>query len=129
AGMTATVPFVVCRDDMGRFAEMSGDFNPLHVDESFARSKGFTGVVVYGALIIAKVSQLIGMQLPGRDALWTSVALDFVRPLYVGQHAYVEGVVTHVSAATGMVEMKLKIRTVAVEQVVAKGKAEVLIVH
>ena len=126
-GMTASVPFIVSRDDMARFADVSGDFNPLHVDDSFARSKGFEGVVVYGALIIAKVSQLIGMQLPGRDAVWMSVALDFLKPLYIGQQAHVEGVVTSVSAATGVIEMKLRIRALA-DQLVAKGKAEVLIV-
>ena len=126
-GMTASVPFIVSREDMARFADVSGDFNPLHVDDSFARSKGFEGVVVYGALIVAKVSQLIGMQLPGRDAVWMSVALDFLKPLYIGQQAHAEGVVTSVSVATGVMEMKLRIRALA-DQLVAKGKAEVLIV-
>lgn len=127
-GTTANVPFVVSRDDMARFASLSGDFNPLHADDLFARQKGFDGTVVYGALLIAKVSQLIGMRLPGRDAVWLSVAMDFVKPLYVDQRACVHGLVTHFSASTGMVELKLKICSAA-EQVLAKGRAEVLIVH
>lgn len=127
-GMVESVPFTVRRQEMERFAELSGDFNPLHVDDAFARSKGFEGVVVYGALIIAKVSQLIGMRLPGRDAVWASVSLDFVKPLYVDQQAKVDGMVTDVSELTGMLRLKLTIRS-STGQLLAKGKAEVLLVR
>jgi acyl dehydratase len=127
-GMTETVPFSVPREDMARFAELSGDFNPLHVDDAFARSKGFKGVVVYGALIVAKVSQLIGMRLPGRDAVWASITLDFLKPLYLNQEAVVEGVVTDVSELTGMVRLKLTVRS-STGQLLTKGKAEVILVR
>ncbi len=125
-GMSADVPFIVSRDDMARFASVSGDLNPLHADDLFARRKGFDGTVVYGALLIAKVSQLIGMRLPGRDALWLSIAMDFVKPLYIDQRACVHGLVTHFSPSTGMVELNIRIRSAA-EEVIAKGRAEVLI--
>ena len=125
-GLTATVPFTVSAAQMQAFAELSGDFNPLHTDDAFARAKRFDGAVVYGALMVAKVSQLIGMQLPGRDSVWASLALDFRKPLYVGQAAEVEGTVTGVSASTGMVALRLAVR--ADGKVLAKGTAEVLLV-
>ena len=128
AGMAASVPFLVNQEEMDRFAELSGDFNPLHVNDEFARGKGFKGAVVYGALIIAKVSQLIGMRLPDRDAVWASVSLDFIRPLYVDELAQAEGVVTEVWESTGMVELKLVVRSAA-GRVLAKGAAEVLLVR
>ena len=112
---------------MQQFAELSGDFNPLHTDDAFARTKGFDGVVVYGALMVAKVSQLIGMQLPGRDSVWVGIALDFRKPLYVGQAAQVEGVVTEASESTGMVALKVTVR--ANGKVLAKGTAEVVVGH
>lgn len=124
-GLQARVEFAVTAAQMRQFAELSGDFNPLHTDDEFARSKGFKGAVVYGALLIAKVSQLIGMQLPGRDSVWASVALDFRQPLYVGQVAQVEGVVTQVSESTGMVVLKLTLR--ADGKLLAKGSAEVVV--
>ena len=124
-GLQATVDFSVTPQQMQQFAEISGDFNPLHTDDAFARAKGFNGVVVYGALMIAKVSQLIGMRLPGRNSVWASVSLDFRKPLYVGQAAQVEGIVTTVSASTGMVELKLTVR--AGGKVLAKGSAEVVL--
>jgi len=124
-GLQACVEFHVTAQQMQQFAELSGDFNPLHTDDAFARGKGFEGAVVYGGLLIAKVSQLIGMRLPGRDGVWASVQLDFRRPLYVGQAAEVEGVVASVSASTGMVDLKLTLR--AAGKVLAKGTAEVVV--
>ncbi|HYQ18673.1 MAG TPA: MaoC/PaaZ C-terminal domain-containing protein [Polyangiaceae bacterium] len=124
-GSKASVTFTVTAQQMRQFAEISGDFNPLHTDESFARAKGYEGPVVYGALLVAKVSQLIGMELPGRDSVWASIALDFRRPLFVGQEAEAEGTVTSVHRATGMVELALALR--ANGKVLAKGKAEVVL--
>jgi acyl dehydratase len=124
-GTKASVEFRVDAQQMRQFAELSGDFNPLHTDEAFARSKGYDGLVVYGALLVAKVSQLIGMKLPGRDSVWGSLTLDFRRPLLVGQDADAEGTVTSVHRATGMVELALVVR--ASGKVLAKGKAEVVL--
>lgn len=125
-GASARVDFVISAEELGLFAALSGDFNPLHVDANFARCKGFTGAVVHGALLVAKISQLIGMQLPGRDSVWTGLTLQFHHPLYVGQDAEVEAVVARLSEATGMVVLKLKLR--AGDTVLAKGEAEVLLV-
>lgn len=124
-GLQTGVDFSITPQQMRQFAALSGDFNPLHTDEAFARGKGFDGIVVYGGLLIAKVSQLIGMQLPGRNGVWASVSLDFRKPLYVDQTARVEGTVTAVSAATGLVCLKLAVRTA--DTVLAKGSAEVIL--
>lgn len=126
-GMSAHVDFVVSAEDMRAFALLSGDYNPLHVDADFARRKGFDGAVVYGALLVAKVSQLIGMRLPGRDGVWTGLALQFRRPLYVGRAARVEAVVERLSAATGLLRLKLKLRSG--DLLLASGEAEVLLVR
>ena len=126
-GSRAVVDFAVSASEMQSFAELSGDYNPLHLDEDFARRKGFKGVVVYGGLVVAKVSQLIGMHLPGRDGVWSSIAMQFHHPLFVEEPARVEGVVSFVSSATGMITLQLAVY--AKENLVAKGKAEVLLVR
>jgi len=125
-GGKASFDFIVSAEDMAQFAALSGDYNPLHIDDAFARAKQFEGKVVYGALIIAKVSRLIGMDLPGRDSVWTNVSFQFNRPLYVGQTATLEGVVANLSEATGGVELKLTLKVEG--RVLAKGTAEVLLV-
>lgn len=127
AGAAASVDFVISAEELDQFAALSGDYNPLHVDTEFARSKGFEGAVVHGALLVAKISQLIGMHLPGRDSVWTGLALQFRKPLYVGRQARVEAIVEQLSPATGMVLLKLKVR--AGDILLAKGEAEVLLVR
>jgi len=126
-GMSVTLDFTVTPDDMAAFAALSGDRNPLHVDADFARGKGFDGVVVYGGMIVAKISQLIGMRLPGRDGVWMGLRLQFSNPLYVGQQAQIEGAITDLSAATRVVSLKIGVR--AGGKSLATGAAEVLLVR
>ena len=125
-GRQATVDFVVTPENMLQFAALSGDLNPLHLDTEFAQKRGFQGQVVYGAMLIAKVSQLIGMKLPGRDSVWSTISMNFHRPLYVNQNAQLMATVVSLSKATKMVEMKITIH--AMEKLLAKGKTEVMLV-
>lgn len=111
---------------MQKFAELSGDFNPLHTDDAFARSKGFRGRVVYGALLVAKISELIGMRLPGKDSVWSTLTLDFLQPVYVDQAVQLEAVVARASAGTGLVELKLTLRRDG--RKLSGGRAEVILV-
>ena len=125
-GRSAAFTFAVNADEMGAFAAVSGDYNPLHCDDEFARSKGFKGAVVYGGILLAKVSRLIGMELPGRNSVWTTLDMQFSHPLLVGQMATLEGTVTSLSEATSMVELKLTIRSE--DRLLARGRAEVVLV-
>lgn len=124
-GLHADIGFIVTEADMQRFAALSGDYNPLHQDSVFAQGKGFQDKVVYGALLIAKLSQVIGMRLPGRDSVWSSLSLRFHNPLYVGEAAQAEATVIFVSPATKLVALDILVR--AGERILAKGKAEVLL--
>jgi acyl dehydratase len=124
-GQSAAMTLTVTEDDMAAFAALSGDYNPLHVDAAFASAQGFAGRVVYGALLLAKISTMIGMELPGRDSLWTGVQMQFVSPLVVGDTATLDATVVQVSAATRSIELKLHIR--CDERVIARGKASVSI--
>jgi 3-hydroxybutyryl-CoA dehydratase len=120
-GETVRLAFTVSDEDMAAFAALSGDRNPLHCDDAFARSKGFPGRVVYGALLVAKISQVIGMELPGRDAVWSGINIQFVAPLSIGQPAEIEATVTRVSTAVRALELTLRIQ--AGGKVIARGKA------
>jgi acyl dehydratase len=126
-GMAATVDFAVTPAEMRAFAALSGDYNALHHDPAFARGKGFDGVVVYGGLIVAKISQLIGMKLPGRDAVWMGLSLRFRKPLYVGQQARLEGTITRLSDATRVVGLRIEVSSAG--QLLAEGDVEALVVQ
>ena len=108
-GAIVTLPFTVSADDMDAFARLSGDANPMHTDDAFARNAGLDGPVVFGGLMVAWISQLIGMHLPGPGALWSGLKIDFRNPLYVGEAAELTGEITHCSEATKMVTLKIQI--------------------
>lgn len=120
-GTVLSLPFRVEQADMAAFAQLSGDFNPLHRDEAFAIAAGFSGVVVYGGLILAQVSRLLGMHLPGRHGIWNGLRMDFRAPLYVGEDAVLRGAVEQLSEALRAITLGLSVT--AGDRKVATGKA------
>jgi 3-hydroxybutyryl-CoA dehydratase len=92
------------------FAAISGDVNPLHVDESYARGAGFPGPVLFGMLTSSLYSQLVGVYLPGKFALLQGIQIDFSSPCYVGDHLHVAGEIVFLSDAYRRLEIKASIR-------------------
>lgn len=121
----ARLSFSVTESDMANFATLSGDYNPLHCDEAFAKSKGFPGRVVYGALLVAKISRLIGMEMPGRDAVWSGLDIQFVSPLLIGQPVEIEMTLARVSPAVRALELTLRIESGG--RLIARGKASAVV--
>ena len=124
-GMSHLLNLRFTPEDMQRFAEMSGDYNPLHLDESFAVSQGFGGCVVYGGLIFARLSSVIGMHLPGRFAIWMGGRLDFRKPLLVEQESQLLVRISSMSQATQTIILDVELRSDVLK--LAKGFAQVMV--
>jgi acyl dehydratase len=122
-GETVVHFFRITDAEMQAFGQLSGDWNPVHADASFAAAKGYRAPIVYGGLLIAKISGLLGMSLPGRNGVWCSVRLEFSGPLYVGEDVRLRGAVVQFSSSTELGVIQLEISTG--ERIVARGKAEV----
>lgn len=90
------------------FARLSGDSNPLHVDEAFAARQGFRGRVAHGALAVAFLSRLIGAELPGPGALWRSLQIDWLAPLHPGDTLSLEARVRSSSPGTESVALAVE---------------------
>lgn len=82
-GLSAELVRAVSAADLDAFASVSGDFNPLHVDEDHARETSFGGRIAHGALMVALASALVGTRLPGRRVLVTGFNARFSRPVRV----------------------------------------------
>lgn len=126
-GSAARLPFRVSAADMDDFARLSGDRNPLHTDDGHAKARGFAGRVVYGALLVAQISRLLGMEMPGRDGIWTGLKMDFRAPLYIDEDAVLEAVVDRVSEAVSLLRLKIAIR--AGDRLIATASAESQVAH
>jgi len=93
-GLTAEYERDVEESDVLGFAANSGDFNPLHMDSSFAQHSRYSQRIVHGAFQVGLASALIGMHLPGRDVLLGSVNARFLSPLYFPCRVRVRGEIT-----------------------------------
>ena len=65
------------------FAKITGDFSPIHINEDFAKSRKFKGRVVHGMLLASFLSQMVGMYLPGKHAIYLSQSLEFHNPCFI----------------------------------------------
>ena len=126
--LRARKTFSFSQADLQAFAALSGDTNPIHLDDAVARDCGFEGRVVYGALIIAKISEVIGMDLPGLRSVWTDLKIAFHKPLFVNERAELEMTVTSRSEAAKLDELTFRV-TKGDNVLVAKGKCGVYVGH
>ena len=124
-GLVERFVFKPTNEMMRLFVEISGDVSPVHTDSNYATSRGFDGVVVYGGILVAQISRMVGMHLPGHDALSRGLNIHYVHPLLVGQQAELEARVAHISEATSSIELKFKITSQG--KTLAKGSAGVQI--
>jgi 3-hydroxybutyryl-CoA dehydratase len=92
-GTTETFEVEVTEEMLRAFCEMSGDVNPLHTDEDFAKSRGFDSKVVYGMLTSSFYSTLAGVYLPGERCILQEISIKFRKPVYVGDVIRVSGTV------------------------------------
>ena len=109
-GQTAEFSRKITADMMKQFREISGDNNPLHVDENFAKEKGFPQRVVYGMLTASLYSCFAGEHIPGENCLLHSVHADFLKPVYIGDTLTVSGKIVEKHDSVKQIVMKVVIR-------------------
>jgi acyl dehydratase len=85
-------------EDVRAFATLSGDENELHLDAEYAVATRFGRPIVHGALTLSLISRLIGMDLPGRGAVYLSQTAQFRRPIYPGDEVEAAVEVTQIDA-------------------------------
>jgi 3-hydroxybutyryl-CoA dehydratase len=83
-GMTAVFSKTVTEADIVLFAEVSGDTNPVHLDEEYAKTTMFKGRIAHGMLGASFISTVFGTKLPGPGCVYLSQSLKFKAPVRIG---------------------------------------------
>lgn len=83
-GMSASFAKTVTESDIASFAGVSGDFNPVHINEEFAKDTMFKGRIAHGMLSAAFISTVFGMKMPGPGCIYVSQLLKFKAPVRIG---------------------------------------------
>ena len=83
-GQRASFTKTFTEEDVERFIAITGDVNPLHVDDAYAAQTRFGRRVLHGMLTASLFSTMVGMLLPGTGAIYRSQTLTFLRPVHAG---------------------------------------------
>ena len=77
-------------EDVQTFADLTGDDNPIHVNEDYARSTRFGKPIVHGVLLLGIISKVLGRDFPGHGSIAVAISCRFLRPVPVGSEVTVE---------------------------------------
>src|SRR6056297_2736356 len=106
-GMTHETEHVITEKDIDLFAEVSGDRNPLHMDEAFASKTPFGQRIAHGALTASYISGILGNDLPGPGSIFVGLNMRFRRPVFIGSHVTVRVEVTEMRERGNRVTLKV----------------------
>lgn len=105
-GMKATTSMEITGEKIDIFAELTGDKNPIHVDEEFAKTTMFGKRIAHGALSASLISAVLGNDLPGPGAVFVELNLRFRRPAFIGDEVIAVAEVAEINERNGRVKMK-----------------------
>lgn len=83
-GQSAEMTKTISESDVYLFAGVTGDMNPAHVNEEYAKATAFKSRIVHGALLGGLISAVLGSQLPGNGTIYMKQTTKFLAPVYFG---------------------------------------------
>jgi 3-oxoacyl-[acyl-carrier protein] reductase len=98
----------ITAEDLESFARLSGDRNPLHMDDEFAARTHFQRRVVHGMLLASYVSAMVGMHCPGPGALWAQQSFRWQAPAFIGDRIVITLRVKHKSMGSRTLTLEVK---------------------
>jgi acyl dehydratase len=108
-GQVATRSLTLTPEHVHAFAELSGDYNPLHFDEAFARATRFGALVVQGGLTTGLLHALVAMDLPGPGSVFLSQSWKFTAPVFIGDTITARAEVLHVHERKPVTQLAVRV--------------------
>ena len=108
-GQTASRTLTVTPEHISKYAEITGDYNPLHFDEEFARRTRFGRLVAQGGITTGVLHALVAMDLPGPGSVFLSQNWKFTQPVFIGDTITAEGEILSVHPTTPVMQMRFTV--------------------
>lgn len=105
-GMSASTTATITAEMIDAFADITGDHNPIHVDEEYAKTSQFGGRIAHGALSASFISAVLGNDLPGPGAIFVELNLRFRKPAMINDVVTAVATIEEINERTGRVKMK-----------------------
>lgn len=124
-GQQAKISTCFSEEDVKKFAALSKDFNPVHLDADFAAQTPFGKQIVHGALVSSLFSGLLGQELPGEGTIYLGQNTKFRKPVFIGQTITASVEISSIRADKPIITLKTEVRDEAGKLLVS-GEAVVL---
>lgn len=124
-GMSHETYHTISEADIVKFAEVSGDYNPLHMDEEYASKTQFGQRIAHGALTASFISAILGNHLPGPGAIFVGLSMRFRRPVFIGSSVTVRAEVSEMKQRGNQVT--LTVSCIVDGKRVISGEAQVVV--
>ncbi|MGB0522585.1 MAG: MaoC family dehydratase [Flammeovirgaceae bacterium] len=108
------------------FAQLTGDTNPIHLDESYAANTAFKRPIIHGMLTASVFSKILGMDFPGEGTIYLKQSLVFKRPMFVNTPYQVICEVMEINERRGAATISTQIFETDSEQLVLQGEASII---
>jgi 3-hydroxybutyryl-CoA dehydratase len=123
-GQSADYSREVNAADIDAFAQVTGDDNPVHLDQAYAATTRFGGRIAHGMLSAGYISAVLGTRMPGPGAVYLSQTLRFRRPVRIGDTVTASATIAEIDPSRARVTLKTVCKVAG--EVVADGEAVVL---
>lgn len=124
-GMEASYSQTITDSDVKTFAGLSGDHNPVHVSDEYAKNSRWERRIAHGMISASFFSGLMGMKLPGIGCVWVSQTLKFLKPVYIGDTVTAKVIVKDINFE----RRRVFLRTICIvnDEIVIEGEAEAFV--
>ena len=125
-GDSAEITKTIKDTDIDAFADVTGDHNPIHVDEAFAKTTRFGRRIAHGMLSASLISSVLANKLPGEGSVYLGQTLQFVAPVFPGDEVTARVIVKEIREDKPIV----KLETICLNQhgdIVIRGEATVIV--
>jgi acyl dehydratase len=121
-GQKATRSLTLTTEHVKKYAEITGDHNPLHFDEGFAANTKFKKLVVQGGLTTGLLHALVAMDLPGPGTVFLSQNWNFTAPVFIGDTITAEAEIVKVHETKPVTQLRIQVSRQTGE-IVLQGEA------
>ena len=121
-GDSASTSRTITETDIVMYAGLTADFNPMHMDEEYAKGTPFGGRIAHGTITLGMIAPVIGMQLPGKGCVLLGIGGSFFKPVKIGDTIKASATVVEKDERRGFVKMALAF-TNQRQELVASGDA------
>ena len=109
-GDTFIEPISFTQDNVNLFMQLTGDKNPIHVNQDVARASGYKDILVHGMLVACMFGGVLGTKFPGAHTVNLSRSLVFIRPVFVGETYFMHFKITGIDFEQHIGEIKCRLK-------------------